>query len=132
MILKTKISTILIVEDEVSLRNALRDKFIRKGFKILLAKDGEAGLIIAVQEQPDLILLDIIMPKMNGMIMLKKLRQGNKWSKNVPVVLLSNLGADDEKMMKEISEDKLAFYLVKSDWSLDGLVIKIREKISLI
>jgi DNA-binding response OmpR family regulator len=128
--LKTKQYTILIVEDETSLRNALRDKFVRKGFSILEAKDGEEGLAVALKNEPNMILLDIIMPKMDGMTMLKKLRQENKWSKNVPVMLLSNLGGDDEKMMMEIEKDRLVDYLVKSNWSLDDVVKKVKEKLS--
>jgi response regulator RpfG family c-di-GMP phosphodiesterase len=77
-----------------------------------------------------MILLDIIMPKMNGMIMLKKLRPENKWSKNVPVILLSNLGGDDENMMMEIEKDKMTDYLVKSNWSLNDIVGKVKEKLS--
>lgn len=128
--LKTKQYTILIVEDETSLRNALRDKFVRKGFSILEAKDGEEGLAVALKNEPNMILLDIIMPKMDGMTMLKKLRQENKWAKNVPVMLLSNLGGDDEKMMMEIEKDRLVDYLVKSNWSLDDVVKKVKEKLS--
>jgi DNA-binding response OmpR family regulator len=129
MTLKIKQYTILIVEDEVSLRNALRDKFIRKGFCILEAKDGKEGLAIALKKKPDMILLDIIMPKMDGMMMLKKLRQKNKWAKNVPVMLLSNLGGDDEKMMAEIEKDRWVNYLVKSNWSLDDVIKKVKEKL---
>lgn len=127
---KIKKNTILIVEDEISLRNALRDKFIQKGFIVLEAKDGEEGLPIALKEQPDLILLDIIMPKMDGMTLLKKLRPENKWSKNVPVILLSNLGGDDESMMMEIEKDKMTNYLVKSNWSLNDIVETVKEKLS--
>jgi DNA-binding response OmpR family regulator len=127
-----KKNTILIIEDEISLRNALRDKFTRKGFYVFEAKDGELGLTVALREHPSLILLDIIMPKMDGMTMFKKLRQEKEWGKNVPIILLSNLGADDENMMKEIIEDKLTCYLVKSDWSLDNIVTKVKEKLSLV
>ena len=127
-----KKNTILIIEDEVSLRNALRDKFSRRGFNIFEAKDGESGLEMALKKKPNLIMLDIIMPKMDGMTMLKKLRHENKWGKNVPVIILSNLGPDDGKMMQEIAEDEFVSYLVKSNWSLNGIVAKIEEKLSLI
>jgi DNA-binding response OmpR family regulator len=130
MIAKTKKFTILVIEDEVSLRNALRDKFTARGFTVLEARDGEEGLAVALKNEPDMILLDIIMPKMNGMIMLKKLRPENKWSKNVPVILLSNLGGDDENMMMEIEKDKMTDYLVKSNWSLNDIVGKVKEKLS--
>ena len=125
-----KKNTILIIEDEISLRGALRDKFSRRGFHILEAKDGENGLEIALKKKPNLIILDIIMPKMDGMTMLKKLRQENKWGKNVSVIILSNLGPDDEKMMREIALDESVSYLVKSNWSLNGVVAKVEEKLS--
>ncbi len=121
---------ILIIEDEVSLRNALRDKFSREGFFVISANDGETGLSTALKEQPHVILLDVVMPKMDGISMLKKLRLENEWGKNVPVILLTNLGADDEKVMKEIKEDKSAYYLVKSDWPINDLIAKIREILS--
>ena len=129
MVLKKRKYTLLIVEDEISLRHALRDKFIRKGFYVLEAKDGKEGLILALKKEPDMILLDIIMPKMNGMVMLKKLRQASKWGRSVSVILLSNLGGDDEEMMAEIGKDRLADYLVKSNWSLDDVVKKVRGKL---
>ena len=62
--------SVLIVEDEVSLRNALRDKFIREGFSASDARDGEAGLEAALKALPDIILLDMVMPKMDGIAML--------------------------------------------------------------
>ncbi len=129
MTVKIKTYTILIVEDEVSLRNALRDKLTRKGFSVLEARDGEEGLVVALEKKPNMILLDIIMPKMDGMAMLKKLRQEKKWGKTVPVMLLSNLGGDDEKMMMEIEKDRLVDYLVKSNWSLNDVVERVKEKL---
>jgi DNA-binding response OmpR family regulator len=121
---------ILIVEDEVSLRNALCIKFGREGFYAIDAKDGEAGLEIAFKKRPDIILLDMVMPKLDGMAMLKKLREGDEWSKTVPVILLTNLGADDEHRNKTISKDHNVQYLVKSDWAIGDLVEKVRETVS--
>ncbi len=71
----TQTKKILVVEDDVPELNALRDKFTREGFSILTAKNGEEGLAIALREHPDLILLDIIMPVMDGITMLVKLRE---------------------------------------------------------
>ena len=84
---------ILIVEDEASLRKALVEKFQREGFETFLAFDGVEGLDQAERIQPDLILLDIIMPKMDGMTMLKKLRESGDWGKQVPVIILTNLSS---------------------------------------
>lgn len=120
---------ILIVEDEVSMLNALRDKFTREGFTVFEAKNGEQGLEIALREHPDLILLDIAMPVMDGMTMMKKLRQENDWGKKVPIILLTNLNEDD-KINIRITEDEPAYYLVKSDWKIDDVVEKVRERLS--
>lgn len=127
MQLDPKTYSILIVEDEVSLRTILCDKFVREGFTVLNAKDGEIGLATALEEEPDLILLDLVMPKMDGMTMLKKLRQTNDWGKTVPVMLLTNLGSDDESRMREIAEDTAVSYLVKSNWSINDLTEKVKE-----
>ncbi len=122
--------TILLVEDEASQRKALAEKFTREGFSVLEAKDGVEGLAVALKAQPDLILLDIVMPKMDGMTMLKKLRQKNAWGKTVPVILLTNLSADSEDINKGIAENEPAYYLVKSDWSINDVVAKARERLS--
>src|SRR5689334_6315852 len=81
---------ILIVDDEKPLLEALTDKFTREKFSTFGASDGEEGLEVAKRIQPDIILLDIVMPKMDGMTMLKLLRE-EPWGKDVPVILLTNL-----------------------------------------
>lgn len=124
---KTKL---LIVEDEASLRNALHDKFVREGFAVFTAKDGEVGLSVALQEKPDVILLDMMMPKMDGITMLHELRQKNEWAKRVPVLLLTNISSADKRMLKEIQIEGLADYLVKSDWSISKLVEKVKKTIN--
>jgi DNA-binding response OmpR family regulator len=122
--------TILIVEDDSSLRNVLHDKFILEGFNVLDAKDGEEGLASALSLHPDLILLDIVMPKMDGMTMMKKLRETDEWGKNVPIILLTNLSADDEKINQAIAVNEPAYYLVKSDYTISYLVEKIKERLA--
>lgn len=120
---------ILIVEDDSSLLNVLHDKFILEGFDVLLAENGEIGLASALSLHPDLILLDIVMPKMDGMTMMKKLRETDEWGKNVPVILLTNLSADDEKINQAIAINEPAYYLVKSDYTISYLVEKIKERL---
>lgn len=120
---------ILIVEDETSLRNALRDKLTREGFTILEAKNGEKGMEVALRERPDLILLDLIMPKMDGMTMLRKLRAENKWGKHVPVIILTNLTSADEQRNRDITELEPSYYFVKADLTLEDVVAKVRERL---
>lgn len=121
---------ILIVEDEDSQRKALVDKFTREGFSVFEARDGEEGLHIALKEQPHIILLDIVMPKMDGMTMLKKLRQENEWGKKIPVILLTNLSADDDKIIARLAEDEPAYYLVKANWTINDVVEKVNERLA--
>lgn len=124
-----KNSKILIVEDDVYLLNSLRQKLKHEGFTPISAKDGSQGLKIAIKEKPDLILLDIIMPKMDGLEMLQKLRK-NPWGQTATVILLSN--DDDPNHIKETLKEDAADYLIKSDWSLEDIVAKIKETLGLI
>ena len=125
-----KVFLIEVVEDDTSLANVLQDKFKLEGFDAVMAKDGEEGLAVALSKHPDLILLDIMMPKMDGITMMKKLRNGDEWGKNVPIILLTNLSADDEKINWAIAENAPAYYLMKSNWTINDLVEKIRERLS--
>lgn len=114
---------ILIVEDHSSLRKALKEKLLSEKFQVLEAEDGVYGLNLAVKEEPDVILLDLLMPQMNGMEMLKKLRN-DEWGKSVPVIILTNLEADDQLVI-QVAEYEPAYYFVKAEMSLDRLVEKI-------
>ena len=125
-----KLPVIEVVEDDASLRNVLRDKLNNEGFNVLEAKNGGEGLAVALREQPDLILLDILMPDMDGMTMMKKLRQENEWGKKVPIIILTNLSADDEKINQAIAENEPAYYLVKSNYTISDLIEKIKERLS--
>ncbi len=115
---------ILIVEDETPLRNALRDKLIHEGYVVLEAKNGEEGLESALRDHPDLILLDIVMPRMDGMTVLGKLRQ-DAWGADVKVIILTNLS--EVVKVSEVMARGSFSYLVKSDWKLEEVVIKVKE-----
>lgn len=120
---------ILIVEDEAALREALRDKLEKENFDVLVATNGEEGLQLATKEEPDLILLDIIMPKMNGYTMAKKLREIEKAKGIVepktPIIFLTNV--DQEKGMAAGQQLGIYEYLVKTDWGLANIVKKIKD-----
>ncbi len=119
---------ILIVEDEDSLRLALSNKLEKNGYFVSQAKDGVEGLNMALVNQPDLILLDIAMPRMDGFSMLDKLRENN-WGKKVKVIILTNFDADDEKMSKVI-KDQPSYYLVKNNNTLEQIIEKVQELLS--
>ncbi len=117
---------ILLVEDEVSLLNVLHDKLVSEGFKVLAAENGKKGLKIALSEHPDLILLDIILPDMNGLTALNMIRADN-WGKNAKVIMLTNLS--DNQSVADALEQGSADFIVKSDWKLDDVVKIIRDKL---
>lgn len=117
---------ILIVEDEESIQKAISDALTNQEFATLIAEDGEEGLEIALKEHPDLILLDILMPKMDGMIMLQKLRV-DEWGKEAPVIILTNVSPNTNSVINSVLQNEPAYYLVKSDVKLEGIVDKIKE-----
>jgi DNA-binding response OmpR family regulator len=118
--------TILVIEDEKNLRDAIVDMLRLKNFLFLEAKDGKEGMDLALSKHPDLILLDLLMPEMDGMTALKKIRE-DAWGEHVPVIILTNLSATDEKLVEDVVTDKPMYYLVKSDWKLHDVINKIEE-----
>jgi DNA-binding response OmpR family regulator len=120
--------TILIVEDEQTLGRALTAKLESVGFSVLCAHNGEEGLAVAQEKMPDLILADIIMPKMDGLTMLDKMRE-NEWGKNVPVIMLTNLSSAED--IDEATKNGVHDYLVKSDWTLEDIVAKVKEELQI-
>lgn len=118
--------TILIIEDEAPLLGVLTDTLSENGFTVIQTHDGDEGLRLAQERHPDLILLDILMPKMDGMSMMTKLRQ-DEWGKTVPVVILTNVNPDSDETIKAIVNNQPAYYLVKSDTKLDDIVEKVKE-----
>lgn len=122
---------ILIAEDEEAMCNALVDKAKREGFpEPLIARNGEEGLALALQEHPDLLLVDILMPRMDGITMIKKLRE-DAWGKTAKVIILTNFDTTDE-MLKDIAMVEPSYYLLKSNWRIDDVLIKIKEVLTLI
>jgi len=121
---------ILIVEDEAVISKTYAEELRSQGFLVLTAANGKDGLELAFREKPDLILLDILMPVMDGLTMMDKLREKDLYGKNVPIILLSNLSASEEKIMAAITKNEPAYYLVKSDWDLSHVVEKVKERLS--
>ncbi len=114
---------ILIVEDESTLNKAIADFLIAEKFEVLSALDGEVGLEMAKNELPDLILLDIILPKKDGYEVLDELKKDDK-TKNIPVILLTNLESQED--IVRAFEKGATTYLVKSDYKLQDVVKKIK------
>ena|SRR3989344_4134226 len=116
---------ILIVEDELAYVKLLHDQLTAKGYEVVSAKDGKEGLEMAQREKPDMVLLDIRMPVMDGMTMLSLLRKSEA-GKTVKVIMLTNLEPDD-KIIGEVVKDQPAYYFIKSDVKLDAMLEKIQE-----
>jgi len=119
---------ILIIEDLPALANALHDKFNHEGFETIHASNGLEGLEMIESEKPDLILLDIIMPKMDGLTMIKELRQKDP-NNAIPIIILTNL-TDSDAVFNSI-KSRITDYLVKADWSLEDVVKKVKEKLGI-
>ena len=114
---------ILIVEDDSVLQKALEEFLVAEGFEVVCAIDGEIGVQKALSEKPDLILLDIVLPKKDGYEVLQEVK-ANEETANIPIVLLTNLGSlsDVEKAL----ELGATTYLVKADYKLEEVTQKIK------
>lgn len=119
---------ILIVEDEETLQKALREYLTEEKFEVVSALDGQEGLTLAEAEMPDLILLDIILPKIDGFKVLEGIK-GNDKTKNIPVILLTNLESAED--IQKAFEKGATTYLVKSDYKLEDVVSKIKETLKM-
>jgi len=116
---------ILIVEDDQNFLWILKQGFVGEGFSMFFAEDGEQGLEMAIKERPDLILLDILMPKMDGIAMAKKLKEKGVKSQ---IIFLSNLKGKlpvAEEIVKESD------YIIKSDLHVDQIIARVKEKLGI-
>jgi len=116
--------TILFIEDESALQKTVGEILKQEGYEIISALDGRVGLKLAQRKTPDLILLDLILPKLNGFEVLKKLKE-NSETKNIPVIVLTNLeGIEDIDKAIELGAQS---YLVKAQYELKELVEKVKK-----
>lgn len=118
---------ILIVEDDTFLAGIYANKFEKEGFEICLGTDGEMGLKTAQKEKPDIVLLDILLPKLDGFEVLEKLK-ADAATKSIPVILLTNLGQkeDVDKGLKLGAAD----YLIKAHFMPSETVDKVKKVLS--
>lgn len=115
---------ILLIEDDLFLSNMYKTKLELEGFNVIVARDGESGYRQAEETKPDLILLDIILPKKDGFEVLRELKE-NAAVKEIPVILLSNLGqrSDIDRGLNLGAAD----YLVKAHFMPSEVTAKIRQ-----
>jgi DNA-binding response OmpR family regulator len=114
---------VLVVEDEEILLTALSEELRQEGFDVVGAKDGVEGLEKAASDQPDLMLLDLVMPRLDGISTLKQMKAQDN-TKNIPIVILTNL-SDYDKISDALSMGAMD-YLVKANYRLEELVTKIK------
>ncbi len=114
---------ILIVEDEIILAGMYQDKFTQAGFEVILAYSAEEASKILRKEIPDLILLDILLPKENGVSFLAKMRKNPKLS-SIPVVAFSNY--DDPKTKKQAFKLGIKDYLIKTSYTPQEIIEKVK------
>lgn len=119
---------VLLIEDDAAMRTALRDALVAPGMSVLEGTDGDTGLMIALKEHPDLVLLDLLMPNMDGITFLKKLR-GDSWGREVPVVVLTNLNSTQS--VAEVLEHGSYDYLVKANVTLAEVAAKIQDRLKM-
>ncbi|MEF3691534.1 MAG: response regulator [Candidatus Moraniibacteriota bacterium] len=115
---------ILIIEDDANLRGVLKEFFEEEKMIVKTASDGESGLIKLREFLPDVVLLDIILPKKDGYEIIKEIKSDEK-IKDIPVILLTNLGGlnDIEKALALGATT----YLVKGDYQVKEIVEKVKE-----
>lgn len=115
---------ILIVEDEKPIADLYQLKLETDGFKVKVAGDGQAGLELAKDWKPDLILLDLMMPIMSGPQMLAKLR-ATDWGKDIAVIIISNLGM--ERSDVDLEKYKVSAYIIKALFTPKQIVEEVRK-----
>ncbi|MBU3911055.1 MAG: response regulator [Candidatus Omnitrophica bacterium] len=114
---------ILFIDDEEDIQKLLKMRLEQENFNVITASDGDVGVKTAEQETPDLIILDIMMPKMDGYTCLKEIRSLPK-TKNIPVLMLS--GKEEEKVRDLFAFQKISGYIEKP-FELDDIVAKVKE-----
>ncbi len=119
---------ILIIEDDSILQKALLEFLTAEGFETMSALDGEEGVKIGKEKKPDLILLDIVLPKMDGYEVLKAMKADEN-TKKIPIILLTNLGSLND--VQKALDLGATTYLIKADYKLEEVTKKIKEVLNI-
>jgi DNA-binding response OmpR family regulator len=115
---------ILFIEDEAALQKTFRDVLEKEGYQMISALDGESGLRLARSEKPDLILLDLILPRKDGFEVLKELKE-DEATKGIPVIVLTNL--EDIESVEKAIDLGATTYLVKAQYTLEEVIQKVKK-----
>lgn len=118
---------IAIIEDDGVIRQMYRMKFEGEGFEVETAENGKDGVALVHHMKPDIILLDMHMPEMDGVAALAKIRH-EPWGKDIPVIVLTNLG--EEESPKHLRSLGISGYIVKADFTPRQVVARVKEALS--
>ena len=116
---------VLLVEDDLFIQEIFLRTFKKKGYDIVIAKDGEDGIQKAKAADFDVILLDIMLPKMNGIDVLRVLRTSGAKAINTPIFVFTNLGQDD--VMKEAFEIGADGYFIKAQMDASAVIVELEK-----
>ena len=119
---------IAIIEDDPVISQMYRMKFEADGFDVQLANNGKIGVVLVEKFHPDIILMDLQMPEMNGVDALKVIRK-NGWGKDIPTIILTNLG--QEEAPKELNSMNIHSYIVKAELTPRQVVERVKEALHL-
>ena len=123
-----KKKTILIIEDKLSLVEIIVSLLEKEGFLVLTAKNGLDGIKMALKNHPDVILVDIVIPDMNGLELLNRLRNNkDSWGKTAEIILLTDL--DNKKIISIADNDDCFDYLLNVNWKVEDVVAKVKGKL---
>jgi DNA-binding response OmpR family regulator len=114
---------ILIIEDEGRLRELLASLLKKEGFVVLTAEDGEVGLKIIKEEKPDIVILDLILPKKDGFEVLDQAKASDE-TKDIPIVVLTNL--EEKHNIERALSYGVRAYLIKANFKLEEVVEKVK------
>ena len=117
---------ILFIEDEPTLQKTFGDTLKSEGYEMISALDGEIGLRLAESEKPDLILLDLILPRLHGFEILKKLKE-DPATKKIPIIILTNLERIED--VNKALELGATTFLVKNQYTLKEVIEKVKKAI---
>ena len=116
---------VLMVEDDQTLLKMYQTAFEHEEFEFISAQNGKDGIKLSLEKHPNLILLDLLLPVMDGISVMKELRE-NDWGKTVPIIILTNVDTSDQ-ILAAVLENEPTYYLVKANNEPSYVVEKVKE-----
>jgi len=127
VVFKVNMSKIAIVEDDLAIAQMYRLKFEAEGYKVEIAENGKLGLQLCEQMKPDMVLLDLMMPEMNGDEMLEKMRKTD-WGKDIKVIILTNVG--EQESPDSLKDLGITAFIVKADMTPRQVADLVKSKLA--